>query len=1289
GTIHVIGTVPVNEGITVAKNITIKSDDKLGVLQRALGNTGYLITSSAAKFALTDITLDGNGNAVNNAQKALLCVAGGETSLNAGAKLINNINIEAYCAGGAYVTGGILFINDGSEISGNTAQYGGGVTLAESGSATMWGGTITRNTGTRTSNDSGGGVHMYTSGCFNMAGGTITGNTTHGQGGGISYESGSALNVGGKANITGNIKLGSTTGNNVFLHGVTVLTVSATFATGGHKIGVSAVDAKPNRVIANVFNNTDQSAHLFSDDGFLLKADTTAKTIKLVPDKVYIKSTGDDINAGTNASPFKTIKKAYEMVADGGTIYVMDEVPVLNADNITVESKTVVIQSDVGSTGKLKRTNDNKGELITIGDKGVVTLKNITVDGGAIYDNNPTFSERITEETVVGGVVTHRGYHGQLVVVNEGGVFNLDAGGKLVNNAIAATDNTPNDRGSAIWVVGTANIKSGSTIANNYLSGYASDGAAFSVYTATGTVNMTGGDIKHNYADRMGSAVRLSNGTINMSGGSIYDNNGVANTWGAICHNSGTLNLSGTAIIKGNMQGGFERNLYLCGDALKIDAAITSADASIGISSASPTIGAAMATVFDTADYASKFFYDGGAFKITTVNKKLVLKNSDKIYVASNGADTNPGTFEQPYKSLEKAYAMAETGSTIFVKDNITDNDDFVLNEDKAITITSCDKYGKTITDADVASKKAIPFTITAKGVGNHFTMRGNASLTINNLTIKDDSAKRNGRLFMTNDGGTPSLTLGFGATLTGGNTAYSGGAIFWKFGTLTMAKGSVIMSCTSAIDGGAVYLAGGTFAMNGSITANSAVNGGGVYYGNGIFTVGGNAGINGNTTSKATVNNANNVFLPVGKYITVSAALASGAIGVTTQAPLADSSKVQIAGGAAATAAMFVNDRKANDGTSKEMLELIGTDVYIVTKNENTNISMGITLEGETTVRGANSWGHEPANAYVKFNVPYEPISGQLTLTTRPENSKAKITYNGTVKTDTIATGTAGETLTTKIVLPLDADSAKNVHYFTVTAENGDTKQYTVTLTKQAQTAKTATFNFDGTVTGRMPSTSKVSFKGASKVTGTYSITSDKEGKLPINNLTLADTNDIISITAKLEYYDAIANKDWEEVTIGTPNGIRVASYKRLGYIYKGGNYIGEVTLHTNNASTTDLTIVTGMSAKLPNPTYMDAYQNAADAKAASNVDANHPQKNSFGDINVNNTSDKNTDSKDVNKFIDVFVKKAANDYVEEIKNAGSGDVYDALFDKGGIAKDPAKFITFITEKEFIAPIA
>ena len=195
-------------------------------------------------------------------------------------------------------------------------------------------------------------------------------------------------------------------------------------------------------------------------------------------------------------------------------------------------------------------------------------------------------------------------------------------------------------------------------------------------------------------------------------------------------------------------------------------------------------------------------------------------------------------------------------------------------------------------------------------GDGGVINMAG-GTVTISGAKLTGNTSSRYG--------GAVYLYNGVTATMTGGeisnNKANSEGGAVHVFGTSTFNLSGGTISGNSSVDGGAIYLnrepsvlnmSGGVISGNtatgnggavyifrsgsvcnlsgGTIENNTAKSGGGIYVNssnNGQLRISGNPVVKGNTVSDA----ANNVYLPSGKRLSISAAMSSGAsIGITTE---------------------------------------------------------------------------------------------------------------------------------------------------------------------------------------------------------------------------------------------------------------------------------------------------------------------------------------------------------------------------------------------------------------------
>jgi hypothetical protein len=175
--------------------LTLKGDAAERVVQ--LSGQGSLFTVNSGVTLILDQNITLWGRSDNNAS-LMQVSSNGILKMNAGAKITGNT--ASYSGGGVSISSG-TFTMTGGEISGNTASSGGGVYVA-SGTVTIISGEISNNTAS-----SGGGVYVA-SGTFTMSGGEINRNTTtalssESRGGGV-YVSGGAFTMSG-GKISGNI----------------------------------------------------------------------------------------------------------------------------------------------------------------------------------------------------------------------------------------------------------------------------------------------------------------------------------------------------------------------------------------------------------------------------------------------------------------------------------------------------------------------------------------------------------------------------------------------------------------------------------------------------------------------------------------------------------------------------------------------------------------------------------------------------------------------------------------------------------------------------------------------------------------------------------------------------------------------------------------------------------------------------------------------------------------------------------------------------------------------------
>ena len=195
-------------------------------------------------------------------------------------------------------------------------------------------------------------------------------------------------------------------------------------------------------------------------------------------------------------------------------------------------------------------------------------------------------------------------------------------------------------------------------------------------------------------------------------------------------------------------------------------------------------------------------------------------------------------------------------------------------------------------------------------GDGGVINMAG-GTVTISGAKLTGNTSSRYGGAVYLYNGVTATMT---GGEISGNQAASEGGAVH-VYGTSTFNLSGGKITGNSSVDGGAIYLnrepsvlnmSGGVISGNtatgngggvyifrtgsvcnlsgGTIEKNTANVGGGIYINprnNGQLKISGNPVVKGNTAS----GDANNVYLPSGKKLSISAAMSSGAsIGITTE---------------------------------------------------------------------------------------------------------------------------------------------------------------------------------------------------------------------------------------------------------------------------------------------------------------------------------------------------------------------------------------------------------------------
>ena len=279
----------------------------------------------------------------------------------------------------------------------------------------------------------------------------------------------------------------------------------------------------------------------------------------------------------------------------------------------------------------------------------------------------------------------------------------------------------------------------------------------------------------------------------------------------------------------------------------------------------------------------------GGAIFLNNKDKKGGTVNMYGGTIANNTA-TNGGVI---YSACGGTFNLS--GGTISGN---------TANNGGVVYATSGGVVNLTLSGGTISGNKA------TNGDGGVINMAG-GTVTISGAKLTGNSASQYGGAIYLYNGVTATMT---GGEISGNQAASEGGAVH-VYGTSTFNLSGGKITGNSSVDGGAIYLnrepsvlnmSGGVISGNtatgngggvyifrtgsvcnlsgGTIENNTAKSGGGIYVNpsnNGQLKISDNPVVNGNTAS----GDANNVYLPSGKKLSISAAMSSGAsIGITTK---------------------------------------------------------------------------------------------------------------------------------------------------------------------------------------------------------------------------------------------------------------------------------------------------------------------------------------------------------------------------------------------------------------------
>jgi hypothetical protein len=335
-------TLTLEAGVTSPARVIINGHGR----KLTIGGPGSLLTvGGGVTLTLRNITMSGLLGMPTNDAPLITVLHGGKLILGDGVTLTGNKNTGTG-AGGVWVNGGELVLNPGSEISGMTAEQGGGVLVETFGTLFMNGGIIANNRASAA--DGGGGVLLSDGGTFTMADGTIQENTAAGNnsGGGVLVRASekpgsgmfpSSLDVsftmyGGA--IQSNRAEGDNSGGGVLAH-------AAERPGGGMIVGTL-------KVSFTMFGGTIQSNRVEGDDsggGVLITADDNEAD-------AFFNMYGGTIGGGNGKANTAAASGANGLYALGGSVTMSGGTITGNGNGIS--SYGVLVYSDWNSAFTIK-----------------------------------------------------------------------------------------------------------------------------------------------------------------------------------------------------------------------------------------------------------------------------------------------------------------------------------------------------------------------------------------------------------------------------------------------------------------------------------------------------------------------------------------------------------------------------------------------------------------------------------------------------------------------------------------------------------------------------------------------------------------------------------------------------------------------------------------------------------------------------------------------------------------------------------------------------------------------
>ena len=373
----------------------------------------------------------------------------------------------------------------------------------------------------------------------------------------------------------------------------------------------------------------------------------------------------------------------------------------------------------------------------------------------------------------------------------------------------------------------------------------------------------------------IGGGVYVNNGTFNMEGGTILGN--ALGDGGGVCVlGRGSFTMNGGAILGNTANDYGGGGVFLYNPGSPIGPKFIMNGGKINYNSA-PTSGTTpeqqaidVVSGGGVYNFAGTFIMNGGEIR---GNWAFTGGGGVENYYGGSFTMTG-GTIEQNTASKYGGGVENCYGSTFNMEGGTIQQNEVYYHFGGGVGNYNSSTF--TMTGGTIGQNHSYNY---GGGVGNGTGAEDDSSIfTMSGGTIEQNAADKRSGGVENSAYSTFSLS---GEAAISKNTAKLGGGV-WNGGAFTMSGGTVGQN-TADINGGGVWNIADTFTMSGgTIEQNTANSGGGVFMFNGVMEISGDARVTGNKNKSS---EANNVYLPSGKTISVTCTLTDTAlVGVSLQ---------------------------------------------------------------------------------------------------------------------------------------------------------------------------------------------------------------------------------------------------------------------------------------------------------------------------------------------------------------------------------------------------------------------